>query len=53
MRFPATSRYALTLRSQPLTYPDVVRIDVRTADGRSLLQSHEIRHGVDHLVAGE
>ena len=41
------SRYVLTLRSQPLTYPDVVRVDVRTADGRSLVQSHEIRYGVD------
>ena len=45
--------YALTLRSQPLTYPDVVRIDVRTTDGRSLLQSHEIRHGVDHLTPSD
>ena len=41
---PRDEPYALTLRSQPLTYPDVVRVDVRTADGRSLLQSHEIRY---------
>ena len=45
--------YTLTLRSQPLTYPDVVRVDVRTTNGRSLLQSHQVRFGVDHLPAGE
>ena len=50
---PRDVPYVLTLRSQPLTYPDVVRIDVRAADGRSLMQSHEIRFGVDRLVAGE
>ncbi len=50
---PRDVRYAFTLRSQPLTYPDIVRIDVRTADGQSLLESHEIRHGVDRLVAGD
>ncbi len=43
----------LTLRSQPLTYPDVVRIDVRTSDGEQLLQSHEVRFGVERLVAAE
>ena len=42
--------YTLTLRSQPLTYPDVVRVGVRTADGRTLLESHEIRFGVDRLT---
>ena len=30
---PTDAPYTLTLRSQPLTYPDVVRIDVRTTDG--------------------
>ena len=50
---PRDVRYAFTLRSQPLTYPDIVRIDVRTADGQSLVESHEIRHGVDRLVAGD
>ena len=50
---PADAPYELTLRSQPLTYPDVVRVDVRTADGESLLQSHELRFGVDRLVAAE
>ena len=50
---PRDARYALTLRSQPLAYPDVLRIDVRTADGATLLRSHEIRYGVDRLVANE
>ena len=47
---PAGAGYALTLRSQPLTYPDVVRLDVRTTSGRPLLQSHLVRVGVERLV---
>ena len=43
----------LTVRSQPLTNPDVVRVDVRTDDGRSLVRSYETRFGVDRLVAGQ
>ena len=48
---PTNSPYTLTLRSQPLTYPDVVRIDVRTTQGTSLIRSHELRFGVDRLAA--
>jgi hypothetical protein len=43
--------YVLTVRSQPLTNPDVVRLDVRTDDGRSLVRSYGTRFGVDHVVA--
>ena len=50
---PTDAPYELTLRSQPLTYPDVVRIGVRTDDGDSLVQTHEIRFGVDRLVVGD
>ena len=48
---PLDTPYVLTLRSQPLTYPDVVRVSVRSDDGRSLLESHQTRFGVERLVA--
>ena len=48
---PTNSPYTLTVRSQPLTYPDVVSIDVRTTQGISLISSHETRFGVDRLTA--
>ena len=47
---PEGADYGLTLRSPPLVLPDVVRVDVRTTDGRQLLESHEPRIGVDVLV---
>ena len=52
-QMPPGDGYVLTVRSQPLTNPDVVRLDVRTDDGRSLVRSHETRFGVDRLVAGQ
>ena len=48
---PTNSPYTLTVRSQPLTYPDVVSIDVRTTQGTVLISSHEPRVGVDRLAA--
>ena len=48
---PPGDGYVLTVRSQPLTNPDVVRVDVRTDDGRSLVRSYDTPFGVDRLVA--
>jgi hypothetical protein len=48
---PTNAPYTLTVRSQPLTYPDVVSIDVRTTQGITLISSHEPRFGVDRLTA--
>ena len=47
---PEGADYGLTLRSPPLVLPDVVRVDVRTTDGRQLLESHEPRIGLDVLT---
>jgi Protein of unknown function (DUF4012) len=46
---PSDEPYELVLRSQPLAFPDVTRVDVRTTDGEILHQSHEVRVGVDRL----
>jgi len=46
---PSDEPYELVLRSQPLAFPDVTRVDVRTADGEIIHQSHQIRVGVDRL----
>jgi len=46
---PDDEPYELVLRSQPLAYPDVTRVDVRTTDGEIIHQSHQIRVGVDRL----
>jgi hypothetical protein len=41
--------YELTLRPQPLSYPDVVRVDVRDPGGRSYVSSHGARSGVETI----
>jgi hypothetical protein len=46
---PPDQPYQLVLSSQPLAYPDVTRVDVRTTDDRTLHSSHQVRVGVDRL----
>jgi hypothetical protein len=46
---PLASDYELSLWSQPLAFPDVVRVDVRTTDGEVLHSSHRVRAGVERL----
>jgi hypothetical protein len=46
---PSDEPYELVLRSQPLAFPDVTRVDVRTTGGEILHQSHQIRIGVERL----
>ena len=38
--------YSLTLRSQPLALPDVVRVNARTTGGERLIGTHGLQHGV-------
>jgi hypothetical protein len=45
--------YTLVVRAPPLALPDVVRVDVRTTDGVSLLASHRTTVGVDLMSARE
>ncbi len=49
---PAGVPYELALRSQPLAFPDVIRVDVRSTDGEVLHASHRVRVGTDHLGPG-
>jgi hypothetical protein len=44
-RLPDGEPYSLTLRSQPLALPDVVRVDARTTTGETLASTHGIRRG--------
>ncbi|MGA9279304.1 DUF4012 domain-containing protein, partial [Ilumatobacter sp.] len=41
--------YGFTLRSQPMTFPDVARIDVRDTTGATWVSSHKIRSGVEEM----
>jgi hypothetical protein len=41
--------YAFTLRSQPLTFPDVARVDVGSTSGETWVSSHELRSGVEKM----
>jgi hypothetical protein len=44
--------YDLTLRSQPLVLPDVVRIQVTNTAGDTLLESHGPHTGVEVFEPG-
>jgi hypothetical protein len=49
---PADGPYSVTLRSQALAFPDVVRIDARTTEGDVLVQNHGLRFGVETFTGG-
>ena len=44
------SDYRLLLRSQPLAYPDMVRVDIRSLEGLPISTSHQSRVGVTELT---